>query len=326
MTIDVVIPTWRRPAPLRRCLEAILRQTRPPTRVIVAVKRGDAGTVQALEQFSKEQSSMEMIRVVVEDQANFRDQLAAGLCASKGEVIAFTDDDAEPRPDWIERLIAYYSDSSVVGVGGRDWQPYERWNEPVVGTISWYGRVVGNHHLGCGPAREVDLLKGVNWSFRGDIVRQVGFDSRLKGKGNVTHTEMMLCFELRRMGFKLIYDPAIAVDHHVEPRQDGDVNARGGFERQSYIDSVHNETLAMLTHLCGARRIAYRAWSALIGTIGTPGLLQTVRRIIKRKDSPAQALARYRAVREGVRTAHQTWRSGDAPAAGEAGAACVSRG
>jgi hypothetical protein len=93
--------------------------------------------------------------------------VSAGLAAARGEIVAVTDDDAVPRPDWlagiVERLEA---DPGLGGVGGRDWihRGGEVWEgeRTQVGMVRWYGRVVGDHHLGVGGARDVHLLKGVN--------------------------------------------------------------------------------------------------------------------------------------------------------------------
>jgi hypothetical protein len=224
------------------------------------------------------------------------------------ELVALTDDDAEAPPDWLKRMAKAMEDPAVGGVGGRDWQPHERWDEPGVGTRAWYGRVVGNHHLGAGAARDVELLKGVNCCFRGDELRRIGFDSRLRGRGNVSNWEMSLCFAFRRAGWRLIYDPTLAIDHHVAARQDGDVNARGGFERESYIDGVHNEVLAVSEALGMAGRMVYPTWLKWVGTRGTPGVAQVLRLWARGERSLAEEWERYSAVREGVRLARATLR------------------
>ena len=40
-----------------------------------------------------------------------------GVAASKGEVIAFLDDDAVASPNWLEMLVHHLEDPNVVGVG-----------------------------------------------------------------------------------------------------------------------------------------------------------------------------------------------------------------
>jgi hypothetical protein len=194
--------------------------------------------------------------------------------------VAFTDDDAEPWPDWLERLATHFRDPTVNGVGGRDWQPHERGNRLTVGKINWFGRVTGNHHLGSGQARDVDLLKGVNWAFRGELIRLIGVDRRLHGRATVMNTEMAVCLAIRKRGGRLVYDPAVAVDHHVAARQDGDVNTRGGFEERSFTDAVHNGTLAIIEFLPPWRRALFITWAAVLGTSAEPGALQVVRLLL----------------------------------------------
>ncbi|MGA8745538.1 MAG: glycosyltransferase family 2 protein, partial [Solirubrobacterales bacterium] len=42
----------------------------------------------------------------------------SGLAQSRGEVVAFLDDDARAAPDWLERLARAYGDPRVLGAGG----------------------------------------------------------------------------------------------------------------------------------------------------------------------------------------------------------------
>ena len=278
--ISVLLPTWRRPDSLLRCLAALRGQSRPAGEVIVAVREDDPESRRAVEGLD---GGAGVVRAVVVPPGPLTGAMNAGLARTVGGLVALTDDDAEPHPDWLERLARHFDDPAVGGVGGRDWQPAERGEAADVGRVAWFGRVVGNHHLGAGPAREVDLLKGVNCCFRGEALRRIGFDQRLRGRGNVSHWEMSLCFALRREGWRLIYDPAVAVDHHVAARMDGDTNARGGFERASYRDMVHNETLAVLEHLTPVGRLAFGAWAVAVGTREAPGLLQGPRLALGRR-------------------------------------------
>jgi cellulose synthase/poly-beta-1,6-N-acetylglucosamine synthase-like glycosyltransferase len=116
----------------------------------------------------------------------------AGLDAACGDIIAFTDDDAAPHTDWLERIEAHFlSDTNIGGVGGRDWVYHgtqlEEGEREVVGQVQWFGRVIGEHHLGVGEAREVDVLKGVNMSFRrsaiGNALRSA--DARYRSPGTL---------------------------------------------------------------------------------------------------------------------------------------------
>lgn len=281
MHISVVVPTYRRPEALRRCLDALIRQdTQPDEILIVARHEDDVSRAIACEHGKP-------IRVVSIDVPAGRPgvvrALNAGVEASYGEIVCLTDDDAEAHPDWISRILeTFASDPQIGAVGGRDLVFHEgRLQDGAnsnVGTISWFGRVTGNHHLGAGPRRDVAVLKGVNLSVRGELVRQVTFDTRLLGIATEHHWEMGLCLKLLRMGFRIVYDPAIAVDHRPQPR----VAEAREFGPRQIKDATHNETLAVLEHLPAWRQSMYLAWAFAIGTSAAPGVAQVIRSLLTR--------------------------------------------
>jgi GT2 family glycosyltransferase len=290
---------------LRLCLAALMRQTHPPIEVCVGRRVNDAEPAAVLAEFA-ERSGGVVREAVVPADGNLVASMNAALALTTGDLVALTDDDAEAPPDWLQRLATYFDDPTVGGAGGRDDQPVERWEEPEVGVRKWWGKVVGNHHLGAGPPRDVDLLKGVNCCFRGAWLRGVGFERSLRGAGNVSNWEMFLCFRLRHEGQRLVYDPALRLDHHIGPRHDGDVNARGGFERASFIDGVHNGCLSLLCFSSSPRRAAYRVWRLFVGTRAEPGLLQ-VARLVAQGVPAGDALERFFATREGIAEAERTY-------------------
>ena len=304
------MPSWRRPDALARCLRALAAQTRAPHEVVVGLRADDPDSARALD--AMQAGFPVPLRRATTGEPGVIAAMNAALARCGGDVVALTDDDAEPRPDWIARLAACFEDPGVGGAGGRDWQPHERGDEPVVGRVQWFGRVIGHHHLGAGPPRDVDVLKGANCAFRAPLVRALGFDARLAGSGAQLFWELALCLPLRRAGWRLIYDPAIAVEHHVAPRHDADQLHRGVFAAAPQADAVHNETLVLLEHLSAPAQLAFAAWAALVGTRAEPGLAQLARLAVR---GDRQALSRWRATRAGRRRGWRAWRREDADAA-----------
>jgi GT2 family glycosyltransferase len=274
-TISVIVPSWRRPADLERCLRALAAQARPPLEVVVGARARDDDTVRIAD--AVRAATGLTVRVATTPEPGVIAAMAMALGECRGDIVALTDDDAEPRADWLQRLDACFDDPTVGGAGGRDWQPKERGDRSDVGRVQWVGRVIGNHHLGSGPARAVDVLKGVNLAMRAPLLAAAGFDARLRGAGAQMFWELALCLPARRAGWTLVYDPAIAVDHHIAVRHDADQRHRGVFAPQAQSDAVHNETLVMLEHLSAVRRVAFLLWALLIGTRIEPGLLQAMR-------------------------------------------------
>jgi GT2 family glycosyltransferase len=275
VSVSVIVPSWRRPAELERCLRALAAQTTRPAQVIVGARAGDEETAQRVR--AMEGSFPAALALATTYEPGVVAAMSAALDRCSGDVVALTDDDAEPHPDWLERLLVHFADPRVGGAGGRDRQPHERGERRVVGRVQWFGRVIGNHHLGVGPPRDVDVLKGANCAFRASLLRAVGFDRRLQGLDAQLHWELALCLPLRRAGWRLVYDPSAAVEHHVAPRAGDDQIHRGAFSAQAQFDALHNKTLALFEHLGPLRRAAYLGWGLLVGTRMEPGVLQAAR-------------------------------------------------
>jgi hypothetical protein len=112
-------------------------------------------------------------------------------------------------------------------------------------------------------------------SFRRKAVGSLRFDPRLFGAGVQMHNDMAFCLAVKRSGWKLIYDPAVLVDHYEAPRFCAD--GRGVFSAEAVRNQVHNETLTLLEYLSGPGRLFYLLIMFLIGTQAEPGLLQSAR-------------------------------------------------
>jgi GT2 family glycosyltransferase len=213
--------------------------------------------------------------------------LEAGRLAAHGDVLVFTDDDAVPRRDWLARLRdCLLTNPRAGGVGGRDWIVGND-DPPVhtkdVGRIRWYGRPVGAHHRGTGPSASVDVLKGVNMAFRRKAIAEIGFDARLRGSGSQPHWEFALCLAVKRAGWDLIYDPAIAVDHYEGPRF-GVIHRRGQPDLGQLRSTVHNETYAMLRWLPWWRKPIVLVYGLVVGIREAPGLVTALERASRTRD------------------------------------------
>lgn len=277
LTISVVIPSYRRPKDLARCLDALKKQKRPADEILVVVRDTDTETWTFVQTLNPEFLPLRTATVSV---SGVVAAMNAGMDAACGDIIAFTDDDAAPHIDWLERIEAHFlSDTNIGGVGGRDWVYHgtqlEEGEREVVGQVQWFGRVIGEHHLGVGEAREVDVLKGVNMSFRRSAIGQMHFDPRMRGTGAQVHFELAFSLSVKRAGWKLIYDPRVAVDHY--PAQRFDEDQRNTFNDIALINAIHNETLVLLEHFPPAQRTAFLIWATLVGTRDSLGFLQWLR-------------------------------------------------
>ncbi|MCM1982386.1 glycosyltransferase [Lyngbya confervoides] len=278
MEVSVVVPTYRRTDYLEKCLDALKQQLKPAKQVIVTVRETDQETWAFLDRYPRGSLPLDLVCVEVPGVIAALDR---GFSRASGEIIAMIDDDAQAFPDWIQRLEVHYQSNPRIGaVGGKDWiydngEPQPGNPQPVVGRLQWFGRPIGNHSLGFGEAREVDILKGVNMSFRKQAIGDLTFDPRLLGTGAQVHFEMSFCLALKRAGWRIIYDPNIAVNHYRAQRYDED--QRHTFIAEADYNQVYNETLAVLDHLWMPQRFAFLLWAVLIGTRSARGVVQTLR-------------------------------------------------
>jgi glycosyltransferase involved in cell wall biosynthesis len=289
MTLSVLIPTYRRIDTLIDGLDALKAQERPADQIIIVVRDTDTETQQRLASYEKAALPIEIVVVSV---VGVIAAMNAGLEKITGEITVLTDDDTTAWPDWLKRIELAFQESTVGGVGGKDWQKHATGEKPDVGVLTNYGKAIGNHHLGIGPSRSVDFLKGANAAYRTQPLREIGFDTRLLGSGAQVHWEMGLCFAFKAAGWTLLYDPEICVDHHIAPRFDSDdFHRTGQFHPESYFNMVYNETLFLWYYLSPLRRVLFFLWAMLIGTRSTPGLAIWVLEALTRKQRLNQLFA-----------------------------------
>ncbi len=291
-THGVLICSYQRPESLLPCLAAVAGQQRRPDDVIVVARESDQATQQAVRTRPDDGLPVRLVTVAAPGLICARN---AGLDHCRTDILTLTDDDTIAPPDWLGRIFEHFAaDPMLGGVGGRDrchdGEGFDDRRQPVVGRLQWFGRTIGNHHLGCGGPREVDFLKGANMSYRAEAFATLRFDLRLRGRGSQPHDDLAFSLAVRRAGWKLVYDPAAQVEHYAARREEPRCYVASAklTDPASFFDSCYNNVVALWDTLPPARRAAYAAWALLVGTRGVPGLVQAVR------TTPGQGLAAWR--------------------------------
>ena len=267
----IVIPTYRRSHDLALCLEAIEQLTMPPTEILVVYREsGDPDTTASIDEWLIGEGIAPR-RAVPVGVPGVIAAMQAGVRETACDVIAFIDDDVRVQPEWLERCLRHYASPDVAGVGGRDIVHDQEFYLPAaeVGRIRWFGRMVGNHHVGYGTARPVDLLKGANLSMRRSFLQ---FDTRLRGRGAQVHWEAQVSLWARRAGSRLIYDPECVVDHYPAPRFDADRRMKP--QTRAVEDQAHNEVYVVLSYLRWWQRLCYLPYTFLVGHRASLGLVR----------------------------------------------------
>jgi glycosyltransferase involved in cell wall biosynthesis len=267
---------------LDRCLDALSRQDLRPTRVLVVRRADDTASSEIVEKWLP---TLQVEETCVSAPGQVH-ALNTGLdwirgqsseARSKIDLVCILDDDTAPHAGWLHRIASIFAtEPDVGGVGGRDYnfidgKPLMDEASPV-GTILWYGRLIGNHHLGSGPRRDVHFLKGANMTYRMAAIGDLRFDHRLLGSGAQVHNDLAFSMGVRNRGWRLVYDPQVSVDHFSAERFDSD---RRGAPAMDAIENMGaNFYLTLRCYVAPPHRRAialFYNWS--VGRRKVPGLL-----------------------------------------------------
>lgn len=196
--ISVVVCSYNGAATIRDCLDGLSKLAYPDYEVIVV----DDGSTDATAAVANEYD----VRVISTENRGLASARNTGMEAATGEIIAYTDDDARPDPDWLAYLAAVFLRSDHAGVGGPNIAP------PGDGPIA---DCVAN--APGGPVHVLltdDLaehIPGCNMAFRLDRLRSIGgFDPRYRAAGD----DVDVCWRLQDRGWTLGFSPAAMVWHH----------------------------------------------------------------------------------------------------------------
>lgn len=134
-----------------------------------------------------------------------------------GDVLAFLDDDAYPRNDWLKNAVEYFRDERVAAVGGPAVTPQ---SDTVLQKAS--GAVFSSYLTSAsyvyryvpGRGREVDDFPTVNFLVRKSVFEKLGGFDTAYWPGEDTK----LCLDItKKLGLKIVYAPEVLVYHHRRP-------------------------------------------------------------------------------------------------------------
>lgn len=235
MTVDiaVVVPTYRRPAGLRRLLGALARQTLPADRweLLVVDDQSKEPEVEAV--LSELGDCVPATARALRTPANGGPAVArnVGWRATRAPIVAFLDDDVVPEPAWLAGGLAAFTDPDVGVVQGFTTLP-QGVDQFALAAWSLWRRVEGP-----GPFFEACNI----FYRRAALERTSGFDEELAWWGEDT----TLGWQVVERGWGRAFAEEAAATHDVERR------GLGWFVRNGWRE---HHVVAL-----GARHPGYRA-------------------------------------------------------------------
>jgi glucosyl-dolichyl phosphate glucuronosyltransferase len=212
--LSVILPTFNRADSLQRAIPALLRQTAMPVtyELIVVDNNSTDGTPGVVARFADRR-----VRLVAEPRQGLSYARNAGLAAARAPIVAFTDDDVEVAPDWVETIVTTLArHPEVAGLGGRVLPAWECGRPRWLTRDHWAPLALQDH----GDSRRVfDRatpigLIGANLAFRREVFDRVGTFSpevqRVKdGIGSTEDHELLN--RLYNSGERMLYQPKLLV-------------------------------------------------------------------------------------------------------------------
>jgi glycosyltransferase involved in cell wall biosynthesis len=216
-TVSVVVCAYteQRWNDLSAAIASVQAQTRPPLEVIIVVDH-NAGLL------ARVQGAFSRVRAVENcERRGLSGARNTGTALATGDVVAFLDDDATAEPDWLDRLLAPYSDPQVIGVGGAI-EPVWVASRPrsFPDEFLW---VVGCSYRGMPThTSRVRNLIGANMSYRRAALQELsGFHAALGRVGTTPlgceETDLCIRAALRWPDSIFVYEPLAVVHHRVPP-------------------------------------------------------------------------------------------------------------
>lgn len=132
---------------------------------------------------------------------------------SEADILAFLDDDAYPRADWLQKALRHFCDPEVGAVGGPAVTPPDNSFLQKVSGAVFLSRLGGGYperYWPVGRTRTVDDWPSVNLLVRRDVFEKVGGFNSKYWPGEDTK----LCLDIVQGGYKIMYDPEVYVWHH----------------------------------------------------------------------------------------------------------------
>jgi GT2 family glycosyltransferase len=197
-SISVVVCSYNGAATIADCLEGLQRLEYPDCEIIVI----NDGSTDATARIARSYG----VRVISTPNHGLSAARNLGLMAARGEIVAYTDDDARPDPHWLTYLAGVFLKTAHVGVGGPNIAPPG--DGPIADCVA--NAPGGPVHVLLSD-RVAEHIPGCNMAFRREALEAIGgFDPRFRAAGD----DVDVCWRLQENGGTLGFHPGAMVWHH----------------------------------------------------------------------------------------------------------------
>ena len=245
MLLSLFIPTGNRPKSLKLLLNSLINQSYKNFEILIVGSKENTDIKKLIGNYK----NILKIHYVHQKTSGLTEAANMALKQAKGNIFVRTDDDVVTSTTWLANINQTFQDKRVGGATGPAIIPKNFLNNrdvlvfiqkihsmngtwKLIGTIylslflegkpfkvdHWFRS--GAFSFGASfktclkePYQEVNNLEPCNYSVRTDLLKKIGgFDPIYKGVGE--YHEGDAAFKIKRLGYKLVFNPKIVVFHH----------------------------------------------------------------------------------------------------------------
>jgi glucosyl-dolichyl phosphate glucuronosyltransferase len=247
--ISVVVPTCNRSEPLLKCIESIRANIYPHYEIIVVDQSSDDAIPKQIVDLSYKDEKIVYLHSQFRCSSDSRNR---GWRVAKGDIIAFTDDDALVDPRWLEAYAeAFHQGNANVGmVGGRIEPVFQIPRPPWLPPEKDYLLPSFNAGSGLKPFPVESLPISVNFALKRSVIESIGgFDVRLglkrgRRNANIGGEDSFLSMKVKEAGFLILYQGAAIVYHPVIAQR----LKRLFFLKRNFLDGITTIAIKDVKH------------------------------------------------------------------------------
>lgn len=243
MKATICIPTTRTSDTLNDCLESLANQTNKDFNILLITR----------DKLEKAPSSMPRLSIIQQTRPGLIGAMNDALDHVDTEHLIRIDDDVTVTPAWYETILQTFKDPSVGGVTGptvipddelqsRDvirvltglektkniillplrWLYLDYLYEGKLRAVSSFLRsgvfTLGSNFKESTQLKkplEVDYGEACNYAYRTKLLKEIGGFDEYYTRGLSEYNEPDVAYKIRALGYKILFHPKVAVDHHI---------------------------------------------------------------------------------------------------------------
>jgi len=219
--ITAIVCTYNRSEKLAATIESLVAQTLPRSQtweILVVDNNSSDGTRHVVERFRRQHP--ERIRYLMESQQGVSYARNTGIRESRGEILAFIDDDETAGTAWLQNLTANLFSGDWAGAGGRVLPLWDvsrpQWLHPESSLVSG---PMAAFDLNQGPGPLTEPPFGANMAFRREVFEKYGgfrTDLGRAGTSLISNEDTEFGRRLLAARQPLRYEPSAITYHPVE--------------------------------------------------------------------------------------------------------------